>query len=53
MSAHLGLLAVDLQPVYTALMPEPEAFLKRTQFAIEAATLLAFQHFLLSKTRPA
>lgn len=40
MSAHLGLLAVDLQPVYTALMPEPEAFLKQTQFAIEAATLL-------------
>lgn len=45
MSTHLGLLAVDLQPVYTALMPEPEAFLKRVQFTIEAATLLGIPSF--------
>lgn len=40
MSTHLGLLAIDLQPVYIALMPEPKTFIKRVQFSIRSATLL-------------
>ncbi len=45
MSTQLGLLAIDLQPVYTTLMPDSETFLKRVQFTIEAATLLGIPTF--------
>ncbi|GAB4281073.1 MAG TPA: isochorismatase [Opitutae bacterium] len=46
----IGLLAVDLQPVFIDIMPEPTKLFKRAEFALQSAQLLEIPIFLTEQT---